>query len=113
SCEALFSTAGNQLVGEALYFGKPVFAIPEPRNWEQYINAHYLAESGAGKWMEFDEVRAADVAGFLDRLEEYRARIDRQLMNGKPQALTAIKRHLRQTPRPGPQLGAMGVPAHG
>jgi uncharacterized protein (TIGR00661 family) len=113
SCEALFSTAGNQLVGEALYFGKPVFAIPEPRNWEQYINAHYLAESGAGKWMEFDEVRAADVAGFLDRLEEYRARIDRQLMNGNPQALTAIKRHLRQTPRPGPQLGAMGVPAHG
>ncbi|HEY4259708.1 MAG TPA: glycosyltransferase family protein, partial [Schlesneria sp.] len=29
NCAALVSAAGNQLLGEALYLGKPVFAIPE------------------------------------------------------------------------------------
>ncbi len=113
SCEALFSTAGNQLVGEALYFGKPVFAIPEPKNWEQYINAHYLAESGAGTWMEFDEVRVGHVLAFLAELETYRARIDREAMNGNIPVLSAIRRHLGKSPKPDRQLRTVGVPAHG
>jgi len=113
SCEALFSTAGNQLVGEALFLGKPVFAVPEPRNWEQYINAHFLAESGTGTWKEFDEVRPKHVLAFLNNLESYRSRIDRDAMNGNPQALTAIRRHLGRSPGPNRQLRTVGVPAHG
>ena len=48
---AVVSTAGNQLVGEALYLGKPVLVMPERVNFEQAINAHYLEQSGAG-WVE-------------------------------------------------------------
>lgn len=48
TCDAMISTAGNQLVGEALYLAKPVLVLPEARNFEQYINAHFLARSGAG-----------------------------------------------------------------
>jgi uncharacterized protein (TIGR00661 family) len=113
SCQALFSTAGNQLVGEALYFGKPVFAIPEPKNWEQYINAHYLQESGAGKWVEFDEVKPHHVEDFLASLHQYRLHIDRESMNGTPKALTAIRRHLGSTPKQERHLGHLGAPAHG
>jgi uncharacterized protein (TIGR00661 family) len=113
SCQALFCTAGNQLVGEALYFGKPVFAIPEPKNWEQYINAHYLQESGAGRCVEFDEVHPHHVEDFLASLDHYRLHIDRESMNGTPKALTAIRRHLGSTPKQERQLGHLGAPAHG
>ncbi len=113
SCLALFCTAGNQLVGEALYFGKPVFAVPEPKNWEQYINAHYLQESGAGRWAGFDEVRPRHVEDFLASLDQYRLHIDRESMNGTPKALTAIRRHLDSTPKPERHMGHVGAPAHG
>lgn len=99
ACRALISTAGNQLVGEALFLGKPVFAMPEPNNHEQYINAHYLADSGAGTWVEFDAVTPDHLREFLGKVETYRARIDRGRMNGNPQALGAIGRYLGATPQ--------------
>jgi uncharacterized protein (TIGR00661 family) len=94
ACEALVCTAGNQLVGEALYLGKPVFGLPEANNAEQYINAWYLKQSGCGRWAELEEVTPDDVRAFLDDLEPYRARIDRDRMNGTPVALATIERHL-------------------
>ncbi|MEM9701904.1 MAG: glycosyltransferase family protein, partial [Planctomycetota bacterium] len=53
-CDALVTTAGNQLVGEAHYLGKPVFAMPEPGNFEQRINAHFLRTEGGGDWVDID-----------------------------------------------------------
>lgn len=104
SSSALVSTAGNQLVGEALFLGKPVLAFPESRNFEQYINAHFLDQSGAGAWAEMEQVSAAHISGFLGRLDEYRARIHRSRMNGLPVTLAALSRHL---PAPGtePRVG--------
>ncbi|MCZ7646943.1 MAG: teichoic acid biosynthesis protein [Planctomycetota bacterium] len=94
ACRALVSTAGNQLVGEALYLGKPVFALPEPRNYEQYINAHFLKASGAGDWTDFHAVEAARLRGFLGRLDFYQARIDRGKLDGNHATLEAIGRNL-------------------
>ena len=72
SCAGLFSAAGNQLLGEALYFRKPVFAIPEGMHHEQQINAHFLRQMGAGDWTTVESFRADQLAGFLGRLDEYR-----------------------------------------
>jgi UDP:flavonoid glycosyltransferase YjiC (YdhE family) len=58
-------TAGNQLVGEALHFGKPVLACPEVGNREQEINARLLAASGAGCWMPFDRLDERALREFL------------------------------------------------
>ena len=91
---ALISTAGNQLVGEALFLGKPVLAFPEARNFEQYINAHFLAQSGAGAWAEMEKVTPAHVTGFLDQLETYRSSIQRSRMNGLPATLDVLRRYL-------------------
>ncbi len=90
SSQALISTAGNQLVGEALYLGKPVFAMPEPGNQEQHINAHYLAESGAGEWTELEFVTPAQLRRFLNSLDSYRHRIDPARMNGNSVAMKVI-----------------------
>lgn len=94
SCEALVTTAGNQLVGEALYLGKPVFALPEPGNYEQYINAHFLKESGCGTWAEMQHVTAAEFDAFAGNLDAFRARIDRDKVSGNRPALEAIRAHL-------------------
>lgn len=93
-CCALISTAGNQLVGEALYLGKPVLALPEPNNFEQEINGHFLRESGAGTTVAMGVLQANDLHRFLARVDDYRRRIDRTRMNGLPAALGVIRRHL-------------------
>lgn len=94
TCDALISTAGNQLVGEALYLGKPVFGMPEARNYEQYMNGHFLQQSGAGRTMELERLTGGDLRDFLENLDVYRSRIDRQRMNGLPRTLSIVNRFL-------------------
>ena len=99
-CKALISTAGNQLIGEALHFRKPCFVIPEANNYEQYINAFYLNKSGMGTWSELPQLNGALISAFLERLDDYRALIDPEQAIGNQRALAAISRHL---PAPVPQ----------
>ncbi|MFN0067069.1 MAG: glycosyltransferase family protein [Limisphaerales bacterium] len=94
ACDALVSTAGNQLVGEALHLGKPVLALPEARNFEQYINAHFLAQSGAGAWREAEKLTPADVTAFLGRLGNFCPSPDAARIHGLPATLEVIRRHL-------------------
>ena len=93
-CEALISTAGNQLVGEALYLRKPVLAMPEPGNHEQTIHAHYLARSGAGDQAEMDRLAPGRVRSFVNRIGELRERIDPARIVGNDAAIAAVHRRL-------------------
>jgi uncharacterized protein (TIGR00661 family) len=70
-CRAVISAAGNQLLGESLYLGKPFFAIPEKHHHEQLINAHFLRASGAGDWTTLETFGAEDLRHFLSRLDEF------------------------------------------
>lgn len=94
SAAALVSTAGNQLVGEALWLEKPVLAMPEERNFEQYINAHFLAASGAGSWVEPGALTAGTLRAFLSRLDAYRAAARAVARDGTPAVLNAIEEQL-------------------
>lgn len=94
TCRALVCTAGNQLVGEAHWLGKPVFAMPEPQNHEQFINAHFLAESGGGTWRPLDQVTRDDVHRFLDEADVYRAAICPRGLDGTLETVRAIERWL-------------------
>lgn len=100
-CRGLVSTAGNQLVGEALYLGKPVLAMPETKNYEQDINAHFLRESGGGWAFDMDELNEDILRRFLDKADEFKLHFDRNKLHGNPQALDVIRRHLPQRPQSG------------
>ncbi len=50
SCKAVISTAGQQLIGEARYFGKPMLIVPMPKQHEQEINALYAKKEGLGDY---------------------------------------------------------------
>lgn len=93
-CAALVSTAGNQLLGEALYLGKPAFVMPERGNHEQEINAFFLQRSGAGVAVPMVEAHASHLNRFVDRLEEYRSAIHCEGICGNTATLSTIRRHL-------------------
>lgn len=66
SCTAVIGAAGNQLIGEAIYLGKPYFAIPEKDHHEQIVNAYNLKWMGRGTFMELEKLSAGTVKAFLD-----------------------------------------------
>lgn len=94
TCDALISNAGNQLVGEALFLHKPVFVMPESGNSEQFVNAHFLKQGGGGDWCRVQDMDTNRLRGFLERLDEFRARIEPDRLNGNDQALEVIRSHL-------------------
>jgi uncharacterized protein (TIGR00661 family) len=100
TCRALVTTAGNQLVGEALYLGKPVLAMPESGNREQAVNAHFLRRSGTGLVSTMDAVTPGHVRALLDGSHRLTAGIDRRRLCGNPAALAIIRRHLAPAARP-------------
>ena len=101
SCAALVSAAGNQLLGEALYLGKPVFAIPEEMHHEQQINACFLKQMGAGNWCTLESFALDSLQKFLTQLDTYRANTSVLCgrLNGTPDALAAIRSTLSRRGR--------------
>jgi uncharacterized protein (TIGR00661 family) len=105
TCRCLISTAGNQLIGEALAVGKPVLAIPEQGNFEQQINGHFLQASGLGECCPPARVSPRELQGFLDRLPMYRQRIGTQVRPGNEAVMQQIKQMIPVT-TPVPQVEA-------
>jgi uncharacterized protein (TIGR00661 family) len=93
SCDAVVSTAGNQLVGEALYLRKPLLVMPEQRNFEQNLNGFFLEDAGTG-WCTRGRLTAARLGAFLEQTETLRARIDPQAVCGNAEALAALEGQL-------------------
>lgn len=106
AARALVTTAGNQVLGEAIWLGKPTLALPEPGVLEQELNARALEESGCGMsvalgaftaeaWSDFEARRPA----FLRGLIAFKARHPRY--DGLEATLRRIRRLLGRTaPRP-------------
>jgi len=92
----LVSTAGNQLIGEALYLNKPVLAMPEVSNYEQAINAHFLEKSGAGRQVQLDLITRRDITTILDNPDQFTRHIDRGRLKGNDIAIEFIENYLSQ-----------------
>lgn len=107
SCAGLICTAGNQLIGEAMYLSKAVLALPEASNSEQQMNAHLLRMSGAGMVVDFDSVKPSDFETFIARAETMGRRIDPQSVAANETVLTAIDAQLasRTIPKPARKVG--------
>jgi uncharacterized protein (TIGR00661 family) len=105
-CAGLIGAAGNQTLGEALYLGKPVLALPEERHHEQLINAHFLRQMGAGDFATIEAVERTHIARFVARLDNLAAAAEthRSRLDGTPAALAAVRRHL---PQPGRQASRL------
>lgn len=75
SCKAIIGTTGFSLIADAIYLKKPYFGVPLKRQFEQTVNAFFLASSGLGEFSE-DPSRQR-IEAFLGRLPAYRERLQR------------------------------------
>jgi uncharacterized protein (TIGR00661 family) len=95
SCCAVVSTAGNQLVGEALFLGKPILVFPE-RCVEQRMNALAVEQLGIGMRADFRDFTTTRLRAFLERLDGFRESIARHVRDGVPEALAALDQFLHE-----------------
>jgi uncharacterized protein (TIGR00661 family) len=69
-CSAVVSSAGHQMMSEAIVLGKPIFAIPQWAQFEQLLNAKMLEATGCGAWSRMRQV-SQKLPRFLAELESY------------------------------------------
>jgi uncharacterized protein (TIGR00661 family) len=101
SCRSVFSTAGNQLVGEAIWFNKPMLVMPE-HTVEQRLNAAALERLGIGVQVDRTQIDGAAFRSFLDTEDVYRRSMRHALRDGRAEAVVALETFARElaTERP-------------
>lgn len=91
ACRAVISTAGNQLVGEAVHFGKPMLVMPEDCV-EQRVNARALENMGLGGQVCQRRMSVEVVRSFLSQLDRFEAAIRVAARDGRSESIAAIER---------------------
>ena len=97
TCRAVIAGGGFTLMGEAVFLGKPMLAVPLAGQFEQLLNARYLEREGFGMWAA-DLEDAAVIPQFLARTDDcartlaaYRQDGNRELLAGVDEFLHRAK----------------------
>ncbi len=99
----IFSTAGNQLVAEALHLEKPMLVVPE-NTVEQRTNARAVEAMGFGRAVEHENLSTDVIRRFLADVPEYRASARRFARDGTQDAAAALLRFAAElAPRRSPR----------
>ncbi|MBI4700732.1 MAG: teichoic acid biosynthesis protein [Deltaproteobacteria bacterium] len=93
SARAVVAAAGFTLMGEALYFHKPMLAVPLGNQFEQYLNARYLELEGYGRLSA--RVDDADkLQAFVAALPHFEERLATLEHDGNQALFDAVDHHL-------------------
>ncbi|MBN2459576.1 hypothetical protein JXB28_04800 [Candidatus Woesearchaeota archaeon] len=96
-CKAVISSAGEQLMSEALYLGKPIFLLPEGGTFEQVLNGYYVKQAGVGSFKEINKAKQEHILDFLRSLKNYNANIKKmRIKNSIGQIMKAINSELKR-----------------
>jgi uncharacterized protein (TIGR00661 family) len=98
SCRAVLSTAGNQLVGEAMHLGKPLLVVPE-KTVEQRMNAAAIARLGIGEWVSAQRLTSDCIRRFLANGAAYAERARQRAIDGRDEALEMLERWIAELAR--------------
>ncbi len=89
SARAVIAGGGFTLMGEAVYLRKPMLAVPLGRQFEQVLNARYLAHEGYGQMAEtLDDPRT--ITDFLAAVPACEAKLAGYSQDGNNEILRAI-----------------------
>ncbi len=95
SARAVLASAGFTLMGEAVYLKKPMLAMPLARQFEQLLNARYLAYEGYGMSAESNQ-QIRDLKRFLDRVDEYQDKLSSYQQDGNSDLFDALDAKLAE-----------------
>ncbi len=82
SCAYVVCGGGHTLISEALYFGKPLLVVPIRGAFEQFLNAHYVANLGYGRCHEGLAPPASLIPQIESHLDQYRKNIQTENFRG-------------------------------
>jgi uncharacterized protein (TIGR00661 family) len=97
SCRGVLASGGFSLMGEAVYLGKPLLAVPVRKQFEQVLNALYLRKLGYGEHHE--ALGPETVRAFVGRLDGYAENLARHRQDGNTLILAALDRLLAEIAR--------------
>ncbi|MGC9454251.1 MAG: glycosyltransferase family protein [Phycisphaerae bacterium] len=92
---AVFSTAGNQLISECLYFRKPVLVMPED-SLEQRLNAAAVERMNIGQSTTRDKISREQLDSFLAAEQQYRNAMPEEVRDGRAEAVGAIEQFAKE-----------------
>ncbi|MDR3419545.1 MAG: glycosyltransferase family protein [Nevskia sp.] len=93
NCRAVLSTAGNQLIGEAIHFGKPILALPEEA-FEQRLNAYMIERMGVGMRGDRHRLTPSDIDRFMGNYDYYRSNMGDHARDGRAEATETLHRYV-------------------
>lgn len=108
-CRAVLSTAGNQLTGEAIHFGKPILTIPEDA-FEQRLNAHIIERMGVGQRADLRTLTPSDVDRFMGHCDWYRSNMRDHARDGRSDAIGALHRFISELAQPNIKSARKKIP---
>jgi uncharacterized protein (TIGR00661 family) len=88
----VIASAGFTLMGEAVYLGRPMLAVPVRQQFEQILNARYLEREGYG--LAADELDAKTLARFLEGLPTFERALATYHQDGNADLLRALDESL-------------------
>jgi uncharacterized protein (TIGR00661 family) len=92
TARGVIASAGFTLMGEAVYLGRPMLAVPLRKQFEQVLNARYLEAQGYG--LGADTITDARLAEFVERLPDFEAKLRGYKQDGNKDLLAALERGL-------------------
>jgi len=101
-CKAVLSTAGNQLIGEAIHFGKPILAVPEEA-FEQRLNAYMIERMGVGMRGDRHRLTPSDIDRFMGNYDYYRSNMGDHARDGRAEATETLHRYVNELGQKKPQ----------
>lgn len=91
-CAGVIATAGHSLVCECLHLRKPLLLQPVAHQFEQIVNAYHVERMGVGLHRARIDVRGLE--DFADRLDGFRAALDRLPEARLCRVIAAVEREL-------------------
>jgi uncharacterized protein (TIGR00661 family) len=82
------ASAGFTLMGEAVYLGRPMLALPVKQQFEQLLNARYLEREGFG--LAADALDAETLGRFIEGLPTFERALARYRQDGNADLLGAL-----------------------
>jgi len=104
SCRAVLATAGNQLISEAIHFGKPLLLMPE-QSLEQRLNAQHVTRWRIGMLTRPQRVTPELLRTFLGLCDEFAANIPAHRRDAQAEAVAAIDRAVDELVPAAPRKG--------
>ncbi|HTS17839.1 MAG TPA: glycosyltransferase family protein [Verrucomicrobiae bacterium] len=85
------TTAGHNLICEALALGKPVLCFPIAGTFEQFINAAYIRHLGYGDFSTTRHPSLDTFTNFESRLDHYRRQVQTKFVDGTDTVIARVR----------------------